>query len=186
MELAESTGCSVYGTVTVVRIGSMIVAVGIPEHTVVDARKQSITNDRLQIDVEINRSAVHHNLQVTSCSSTISILTLMGCLESAAVARVRRSFWLHCFMLASVDSSFRTINRSLHRTPSAKSFREQSRPHCARRKFAITMSVQEYIDKHDLSKKVEEVINACVKAKPEEPISFMVRQMSLELPEMRT
>ena len=38
------------------------------------------------------------------------------------------------------------------------------------------MSVQEYIDKHDLSKKVEEVINACVKAKPEEPISFMVRQ----------
>ena len=37
------------------------------------------------------------------------------------------------------------------------------------------MSVQEYIDKHDLSKKVEEVINACVKAKPEEPISFMVR-----------
>lgn len=42
MELAESTGCSVYGTVTVVRIGSMIVAVGIPEHTVVDARKQKI------------------------------------------------------------------------------------------------------------------------------------------------
>lgn len=36
------------------------------------------------------------------------------------------------------------------------------------------MSVQEYIDKHDLSKKVEEVINACVKAKPDEPISFMV------------
>ncbi len=37
-----------------------------------------------------------------------------------------------------------------------------------------SMSVQEYIDKHDLSKKVEEVINACVKAKPEEPISYMV------------
>lgn len=38
------------------------------------------------------------------------------------------------------------------------------------------MSVQEYIDKHDLSKKVEEVINACVKAKPDEPISFMVQR----------
>jgi len=37
-----------------------------------------------------------------------------------------------------------------------------------------SMSVQEYIDKHDLSKKVEEVINACVKAKPGEPISYMV------------
>lgn len=44
----------------------------------------------------------------------------------------------------------------------------------ARRQVSTTMSVQEYIDKHDLSKKVEEVINACVKAKPEEPISFMV------------
>lgn len=46
------------------------------------------------------------------------------------------------------------------------------------------MSVQEYIDKHDLSKKVEEVINACVKAKPEEPISFMVR--SNELPHVES
>lgn len=36
------------------------------------------------------------------------------------------------------------------------------------------MSVQEYIDKHDLSKKVEELINATVKAKPDEPLSFMV------------
>ena len=37
------------------------------------------------------------------------------------------------------------------------------------------MSVQEYIDKHELSKKVEELINATVKAKPDEPLSFMVR-----------
>lgn len=37
------------------------------------------------------------------------------------------------------------------------------------------MSVQEYLEKHDLSKRVEEVINACVKAKPDEPLSFMVR-----------
>ncbi|KAK9907448.1 hypothetical protein WJX75_003947 [Coccomyxa subellipsoidea] len=35
------------------------------------------------------------------------------------------------------------------------------------------MSVQEYIDKHELSKKVEDVINATVKSKPDEPISFM-------------
>ncbi|KAL0021189.1 hypothetical protein WJX77_011086 [Trebouxia sp. C0004] len=44
------------------------------------------------------------------------------------------------------------------------------------------MSVQEYIDKHDLSKKVEEVINACVKAKPEEPISYMAEQLKRSSP----
>ena len=38
------------------------------------------------------------------------------------------------------------------------------------------MSVQEYIDKHDLSKKVEELINSTVKAKPDEPVSYMVRR----------
>ena len=37
------------------------------------------------------------------------------------------------------------------------------------------MSVQDYIDKHELSKKVEELINTTVKAKPDEPLSFMVR-----------
>ena len=36
------------------------------------------------------------------------------------------------------------------------------------------MSVQEYIEKHELSKRVEEVINATVKAKPDEPLSYMV------------
>jgi enolase len=39
------------------------------------------------------------------------------------------------------------------------------------------MSVQEYIDKHELSKKVEDVINACVKAKPDEPLSFMAQTL---------
>ena len=38
------------------------------------------------------------------------------------------------------------------------------------------MSVQEYIDKHELSRKVEEVINLCVKAKPDEPLSYMVQK----------
>lgn len=36
------------------------------------------------------------------------------------------------------------------------------------------MSVSEYIEKHNLEKKVEEVLNLCVKEKPEEPLSFMV------------
>ena len=36
------------------------------------------------------------------------------------------------------------------------------------------MSLQEYIDNHDLSKKVEELVNTTVKAKPDEPLSFMV------------
>lgn len=33
--------------------------------------------------------------------------------------------------------------------------------------------VQEYIDGHGLQKTVEEVLNSCVKGKPEEPLSFM-------------
>jgi hypothetical protein len=37
------------------------------------------------------------------------------------------------------------------------------------------MSIQEYIEEHALGKKVEDVINAAVKAKAPEPISFMVR-----------
>lgn len=37
------------------------------------------------------------------------------------------------------------------------------------------MSVQEYIDKHELTKRVEDAINATVKAKPDEPLSFLVR-----------
>lgn len=39
------------------------------------------------------------------------------------------------------------------------------------------MSVQEYIDKHDLSKKIEDVINQTVKQKPDEPVSYMAAQL---------
>lgn len=35
--------------------------------------------------------------------------------------------------------------------------------------------VQEYLDKHGLQKKVEDVLNMAVKSRPEEPLSFMVR-----------
>jgi len=43
-----------------------------------------------------------------------------------------------------------------------------------------TMSIQEYIEEHALGKKVEDVINAAVKAKAPEPISFMVRPLRRE------
>jgi hypothetical protein len=36
--------------------------------------------------------------------------------------------------------------------------------------------LQEYIDQHSLQKVVEDVLNGCVKTKPEEPLSFMVRE----------
>lgn len=36
-------------------------------------------------------------------------------------------------------------------------------------------AVQSYLDKHELTKKVEDAINATVKAKPEEPTAFLVR-----------
>ena len=41
-------------------------------------------------------------------------------------------------------------------------------------RIKMTGNVQEYIDKHNLQKRVEDVLNACVKAKPEEPMSYMV------------
>lgn len=41
--------------------------------------------------------------------------------------------------------------------------------------MAATSGVQEYIDKFGLQTTVETVLNACVKSKPEEPLSFMVR-----------
>ena len=37
------------------------------------------------------------------------------------------------------------------------------------------MSVQEYIEKHDLTKRIEEALNAAVKAKADEPLAFVVR-----------
>lgn len=37
------------------------------------------------------------------------------------------------------------------------------------------VSVQEYIEGHSLQSKVEQALNMCVKAKPEDPMSFMVR-----------
>lgn len=44
------------------------------------------------------------------------------------------------------------------------------------------MSVQEYIEKHELPKRVEEVINATVKAKPDEPLSYMAKALSAATP----
>ena len=55
-------------------------------------------------------------------------------------------------------------------------------PHRKRRSFRVSsstikenMSIQEYIEEHGLGKKVEDVINAAVKAKAPQPIAFMVR-----------
>jgi enolase len=44
------------------------------------------------------------------------------------------------------------------------------------------MNVQEYIEKHNLQKKVEEVLNACCRAKPEDPISFMANELTKQQP----
>ena len=46
--------------------------------------------------------------------------------------------------------------------------------HAHTNKQKTNMSIQEYIETHNLSKRVEETINAAVKAKAPEPISFMV------------
>ena len=44
------------------------------------------------------------------------------------------------------------------------------------------MSIQEYIEEHALGKKVEDVINAAVKAKAPEPISFMAEYLTKQTP----
>ncbi|CAL6341383.1 unnamed protein product [Bathycoccus prasinos] len=44
------------------------------------------------------------------------------------------------------------------------------------------MSIQEYIETHNLSKRVEETINAAVKAKAPEPISFMADHLRKQTP----
>jgi hypothetical protein len=48
-----------------------------------------------------------------------------------------------------------------------------------RRPTTSNMSIQEYIEEHALGKRVEDTINAAVKAKSTEPISFMVRRATL-------
>lgn len=45
------------------------------------------------------------------------------------------------------------------------------------------MAVQEYLDKHNLSAKIEEGVNEVVKTKPEEPLSHLVGS-TLSLPPM--
>jgi hypothetical protein len=47
--------------------------------------------------------------------------------------------------------------------------------HARTQNTSTNMSVQEYIEKHDLTKKIEEALNAAVKAKAEEPLAFVVR-----------
>ncbi|GAX82478.1 hypothetical protein CEUSTIGMA_g9905.t1 [Chlamydomonas eustigma] len=41
----------------------------------------------------------------------------------------------------------------------------------------MSETVQSYIDKHSLQSKVEDVLNSCVKAKPNEPMSFMAKEL---------
>jgi enolase len=36
------------------------------------------------------------------------------------------------------------------------------------------MTVQEYLDKHHLSQRIEEAVNAAVRARAEEPVSYLV------------
>ena len=40
--------------------------------------------------------------------------------------------------------------------------------------FDPQASVKEYLDKHEISNRTEEVMNMLAKAKPDEPLSFLV------------
>ena len=70
-----------------------------------------------------------------------------------------------CFSAAPVAPRPITTRRTSRRTAPIRSSPNDS------------MSIQEYIEEHALGKKVEDVINAAVKAKAAEPVSFMVRAL---------
>lgn len=57
-----------------------------------------------------------------------------------------------------------------------------SRVRCRAFSNEANMSVQEYVDKNQLQKKIEDVINHCVKNKPEEPMHFMAQQLLNQAP----
>lgn len=61
------------------------------------------------------------------------------------------------------------------RLPFARQSKQRQHAAPVRSAPSENMSIQEYIEEHALGKKVEDVINAAVKAKAPEPISFMVR-----------
>mmetsp|Transcript_27595 Transcript_27595/g.60368 ORF Transcript_27595/g.60368 Transcript_27595/m.60368 type:complete len:480 (+) Transcript_27595:154-1593(+) len=46
----------------------------------------------------------------------------------------------------------------------------------------MSATVQEYIDKHQLQKRVEDVLNTCVKNKPDEPLAFMAKELLKHAP----
>lgn len=71
--------------------------------------------------------------------------------------------------LANMSTPGVQVHRhSLLTSPGHSSGRSSAaHPHC--------VLLQEYIDTHSLQKVVEDVLNGCVKTKPDDPLSFMVR-----------
>ena len=63
-------------------------------------------------------------------------------------------------------------------SPRPGTFRTTPSPR--RLKTSNAMSIQEYIEEHALGKRIEDTINAAVKAKATEPVSFMVRKRYLK------
>lgn len=65
-------------------------------------------------------------------------------------------------MRAQVGGSLGTSNSPPHRDLSIRT--------------SISQSATEYIEEKGIQKSVEEVLNATIKARPEDPYSFMVRR----------
>lgn len=59
--------------------------------------------------------------------------------------------------------------------------RIQQKPYANRRtKIHTTMAtsgVSAFLSQHDLQAKIEDALNRCVKSKPDEPLSFLVRHL---------
>jgi len=72
-------------------------------------------------------------------------------------------------------AQYATARRGRARRAEGLRRRAVAAPDAAHDDATRAMSVQEYIEKHDLTKKIEEALNAAVKAKADEPLAFVVR-----------
>ena len=93
-----------------------------------------------------------------------------------------RARWMACaprviFVCANSTTcvSVYTYAQTVRRVFSSHRARPRRRDDAAHDDATRAMSVQEYIEKHDLTKKIEEALNAAVKAKADEPLAFVVR-----------
>jgi enolase len=106
--------------------------------------------------------------------SQISQFKTQGVCYKSQPSRTHRALYGNPAQLGWKSTTLGLSQVSRRRLPSSQ--------HATTKTTTIQMSIQEYIEKHDLSKKVEEALNAAVKAKADEPLAFMAEFMTKRTP----